>query len=427
MGKIHLALLLLVSSLPVLAFGDSVLTGRVLDARSGVAVSGAVIAVQGGSVRTDAQGRFSLRSRSLALSVKAPGYLRAEVEARDAQLVMLQPFEARALYLSFWAAGSERMRKRILELVEASSLNALVIDAKGDDGQLSYRSSLAMPTEMGAQDIIPIKDLPALLQSLRQRGIYSIARIVVFRDSAMSRARPELALKTPDGALWHDRGGMSWTSPLSPEVRNYNIAVALEAAQAGFDEIHFDYMRFPAAAELGYGGAANEQTRVGAIRSFIRQAAQRLAPYNIPVSVAIFGYALWEMDDIQVGQRLEAIAGWVDYVCPMLYPSSFEFGVPGMGTPMRHPELIVSLSLEQGHRRMEGSGARLRPWLQAFRDYAFDRRNFGDREVWDQTNAADSAGSSGWMIWHPSSRYALSPEVFGELGEVPPRRPAGAP
>jgi hypothetical protein len=236
-----------------------------------------------------------------------------------------------------------------------------------------------------------------------------IARIVTFKDAVLGTARPDLAVHMANGALFHDREGLTWTDPYQAEVRSYNMAIAVEAAKAGFDEVQFDYVRFPdASATLKFIGPADEKGRVNAINEFLSQTHTALAPYNVFDSVDIFGYVGWNLNDTGIGQQLETIVNVVDYVNPMLYPSGFKFGIPRHKNPMATTVDIYStihLTLDSCIMRTHANPKKFRPWLQAFRDYAFDRKVFGPDEISAQIQGADDADSDGWMLWNPHNFY----------------------
>jgi hypothetical protein len=297
------------------------------------------------------------------------------------------------------------LREQALELVERTELNALVIDVKGDNGKIPYRSAVALASGVGAQGPTTIPDVEELMRSLRERGIYTVARIVVFKDLPLASARPELAVKTAGGAVWRDRERLAWTDPFRDEVRDYNVAIAVEAARHGFDEVQFDYVRFPDTKGLVYARPSTRQSRIAAIDDFLVAARAQLASYNVFLSADIFGYVCWNVDDTAIGQRIEELAPLVDYLSPMLYPSSFQFGIPGYRHPVAHPYEIVRLSLERGRARTGLDPLRFRPWLQAFKDYAFDRRPFGAEEIRAQIAAAEDFGAGGWMLWNPHNVY----------------------
>lgn len=271
---------------------------------------------------------------------------------------------------------------------------------------MSYRSAVPLATEIGAQTVITITDLRALLAGLKQKGIYTIARIVVFKDNPLAGHRRDLAVKAGAGRVWRDREGQAWTDPFRREVWDYNIALALEAASHGFDEIQFDYVRFPDAEGPAYAQASTATSRVRAIDGFLAEARRRLVPYNVFLAADVFGYVCWNLDDTGVGQTLDTLGAHLDYVSPMLYPSSFQFGIPGYRNPVSHPYEIVSLTLGRARNRTGLPPVHFRPWLQAFRDYAFDRRPFAAAEIRAQIDAAERFGSNGWMLWNPRNVYS---------------------
>jgi len=384
------------------------LAGRVVDAESGAAIAEAIITADGYAVKAEADGRFAIELSDPKIGIRAPGYERRVIDAETAagNPIRLAPFTPRALYLSFYGIGSATLRNDALKLIRETQLNAVVIDIKGDRGLVAYHSAVPLASEIGAQKTITIPDLPALLQSLHGQGIYTIARIVTFKDDPLAAAHPDWAVKRADGSLFQDREKLRWTDPTRREVWDYNTAIAVEAARAGFDEIQFDYLRFPDDKAMRLSETNNQQVRTRAIAGFLDAARARLAPYNVFLAADVFGYTCWNFDDTGIGQRLEDILPRVDYLSPMLYPSGFQFGIPGYRDPVAHVYEIVRQSLERVRTRTHASPRRIRPWLQAFKDYAFDRRVFDADEIRQQIRAAEEFGSDGWMLWNPRNVYS---------------------
>ena len=386
------------------------LSGRVIDAETHAAIGGATLTVGDHAIMTDDAGRFDIKEAVGVLRVRSPGYSRKEIgpnELGESPIeIRLSPFLPKALYLSFYGIGSTALRNAALRLIREAQLNAVVIDVKGDRGLVAYRSSVPLAAAVGAQRIITIPNLPGLLRTLRQDGLYTIARIVVFKDDPLANARPDLAVRRLDGGIFRDREGLRWVDPTRREVWDYNIAIAAEAAEAGFDEIQFDYLRFPDSKEIRFPVPNTQEARIKAITGFIDAARARLVPYNVFLAVDVFGYICWNLDDTHIGQRLEDILPRVDYLSPMLYPSGFQFGIPGYPNPVAHIYEIVHRSLERIRVRTHVSPRRIRPWLQAFRDYAFDRRQFGAYEIRQQIRAAEDFGTDGWMLWNPRNVYS---------------------
>jgi hypothetical protein len=388
-------------------------TGRVVDATNRTPIADAIVTIASREIRPDSQGVFAVDgSEADVVQARAVGYERASLPLRAFEqpgaAFALKPFRPKALYLSVYGIGDRTLRTAALELLNKTELNALVIDLKGDRGLIPYRSAIALTTEVGAQRVITIPDLPVLMKTLRDRGVYTVARIVLFKDDLLASGRPALALRRPGGAIFRDREGLAWTNPYSREVWAYNIDIAVEAAKAGFDEIQFDYARFPDASGLAYERPWTEENRTAAIDGFFSAARKALTPYNVFLAADIFGYVCWNANDTKIGQNLEHLTAIVDYVSPMLYPSGFQFGIPGYRNPIEHPYQIVHLSLERARERTHASPLHFRPWLQAFRDYAFGGRPFTAGEVRSQIDAVEGFGGAGWMLWNSHNRYSAT-------------------
>ena len=386
-----------------------VFKGTVANATTGKPIEGAFVTLGTTVARTGADGSFEIEGDAGRVGARAYGHGRTDVSSSgllDGKTKILLPsLDPKALYLSFYGIGHAALRNNALRLIDETELNALVIDVKGDRGLIAFKSASKLAAEAGAGKVTTIKDPRALTQSLRQRGVYTIARIVTFKDEPLAAANPDWAVKNGDGEVWRDREGLAWSDPFREEVWDYNIAIAVEAAKHGFDEIQFDYVRFPDAVGLKFSQENTEEARVKAISGFLSRAREKLAPYNVFLAADIFGYVCWNVNDTAIGQRLEDVAEVVDYLSPMLYPSGFSFGIPKYRNPVEYPYEIVSLTLKRAKARTKLPAVRFRPWLQAFRDYAFDKRVFDATEIQRQTDAAEDFGANGWMLWNPRNVY----------------------
>jgi hypothetical protein len=385
--------------------------GKVVDAKTGAGIADATITDGDRMVTSDSDGHFQVNAAGNTVFVRAPGYRAAQYLASDLNRtggpLFLTPFTPKALYLSVYGVGSKALRGAALDLIRKGTLNALVIDIKGDRGLVPYPSEIPLAKVNGSRAITTISDLSAFVNELHSAGIYAIARIVVFKDTPLATTRPDLAVKYANGQLFHDREGLAWTDPFQAEVRDYNIAIAVEAARAGFDEIQFDYVRFPdVSRQLRFAQPTTEASRTKAIEDFLMEARHQLAPFNVYLAVDIFGYVCWNKNDTGIGQQLEDIIKIVDYISPMLYPSCFQYGIPGYSNSVAYPYEIIHNTLENAQKRLHVSPMRFRPWLQAFKDYAFDRRAFDTEEISAQIRAAEDFGSDGWMLWNPRNSYS---------------------
>ncbi|MGB8991314.1 MAG: putative glycoside hydrolase [Desulfobaccales bacterium] len=382
--------------------------GKVIDAQTKAPIEGALVTLGDRVVRTDQNGAFHLEGTGEALKLRAPGYARRRLAMAElgnpASEIALTPFKVKALYLTVYGIASKKLREAALETMKANHLNALVIDIKGDRGFIPFKVNIPLAEEVGAQKTILIKDMPALMASLKEQGLYLIARIVVFKDDPLAAAKPQWAVKR-GGGVFRDRERLRWVDPFRREVWDYNIAIAKVAAELGFDEVQFDYVRCPDKRGVVFSQPSNQDTRTEAVTGFLKAAHQALAPYNVMVAADVFGYVLWNLNDTGIGQKIAEAVKAVDVVGPMLYPSGFQFGIPDYRNPVQHPYEIVYLSLKRAQARTGASPLRFRPWLQAFRDYAFHGGDFTEERMRIQIEAADKFGASGWMFWNPRNIY----------------------
>jgi hypothetical protein len=382
--------------------------GRIIDARTQEPIAGASVTLGATVVRTDENGAFHLEGAGETLKLRAPGYARREIALADLgnpqAEITLTPLKVKALYLTVYGIASRKLREGALETLRRNHMNALVIDVKGDRGFIPFKVDIPLAQEIGAQNTILIKDMPAMMAKLKEQGLYLIARIVVFKDDLLARARPQWAVRR-HGAVYRDRERLRWVDPFRRAVWDYNIAIAKAAAALGFDEIQFDYVRCPDKKGVVFSRPSNQDSRTAAVTGFLKAAHQALAPANVFVAADIFGYVPWNTDDTGIGQKIDAVLSAVDIVSPMLYPSGFQFGIPHYRNPVQHPYEIVYLSLKKAQERTGASPRRFRPWIQAFRDYAFHGGDFAEKRMNIQIKAADKFGASGWMFWNPRNIY----------------------
>ena len=391
-----------------------VVSGKVLDGDR-KPLAGASIVVRGVEVRTDADGAFKLEQvpPEATLLVKLPGFEKASVPpTRGPVEAVLRPQAIKAAYLTYFGFGDRGIRSRVLDLTARTELNAVVVDVKGDRGWIIYPSEVPMAQNIGAQGPATLRDFDGMMADLKSRGIYTIARIVTFKDNVLATARPDLAIMdTRTGKPWIDNEKLAWVDPFQEEVWAYNIALGKEAIRRGFDEVQFDYVRFPTDGKLGaarYAKPNSRETRLPAIAAFLSRARRELGATGAFVAADLFGYTAFNENDTDIGQRIEELAPSLDYICPMVYPSGYHKGIPGYPNPVQVPYRVVHESVRLIRKRAGINVVRVRPWLQDFKDYAFDKRIFGVPEVQAQIRAAEEAGGAGWMLWNPRNDYTGS-------------------
>jgi hypothetical protein len=380
------------------------ITGKVINAQSKKPIEGAIITIGNEVAKSKQDGSFTITGAGENLLLRAPGYERGTFPLKNNMTIALKPFQVKALYLTIYGFSSSKLREDAINVLKKNNMNALVIDVKGDRGYIPFHVDIPMAKQIGAQNLILIKDMPGMLAELKKQNIYTIARIVTFKDNLLASAHPELAVHKGKG-LFTDREGLHWTDPFKKEVWNYNVDIAKAAAKLGFDEVQFDYVRCPDTKGVVFSKPNNMENRTDAISTFLETAHKGLVPYNVMMSADIFGYVLWNLDDTGIGQKIDRALNAVDIVSPMLYPSGFMWGIPNYRNPVQHPYEIVNLTLKRGQERTAVSPLRFRPWLQAFHDYAFHGGDFKEARMQTQIKAAQDFGSSGYMFWNPRNVY----------------------
>jgi hypothetical protein len=384
-------------------------TGRVVDEKK-QPVARASVVNAGKELFTDADGTFALTKPTGSILVKLPGYEKVTLTPRKEPLeVALKPRAIKAAYLTYYGVLDRGIRTRVLDLIAKTELNAVVIDVQGDRSWLLYKSEVPMVAAIGAQGPAVYKEFDALMAELKARNIYTIARIVTFKDNILATARPDLAIMdTRTGKPWIDNEKLAWVDPFREEVWDYKIALAKEAVRKGFDEVQFDYVRFPTDGKLSaakYAKPNTKETRLPTIAAFLEKARKEIGPTGAFVAADVFGYTAFNENDTDIGQRVEELAPNLDYFCPMVYPSGYHKGIPGYRNPVENPYHVVLESVRLTKKRSGTAVVKVRPWLQDFKDYAFDKRIFGVTEIRAQIKGSDDGGGTGWMLWNPRNDY----------------------
>jgi len=328
------------------------------------------------------------------------------------------PAIIRGVYVTSWSASSKKYLEYLDQLFKTTQINTVVIDLKDSSGTIFYNSAAPMVQEYKtSQNIYDIDDL---VRHFHGKGIYVIARINVFNDSALAKARPDLAAYKeaasegqPNHILWQDNLGFYCLDPASKEVQDYNIQLAKDVLSHGVDEVNFDYIRFPSDGninDIAYPVWDGVTLKRDIIKSFFKNIRESLSDSTI--SADLFGQTTTSTDDMGVGQVIESAFLYFDYVCPMVYPSHYVDGFLGYDNPARHPYEVIKYSLDSAVLRREALAkadssqkiGQLRPWLQDFNLKA----NYGAGMVDQEIQATqDSLGESfnGFLLWNAGNYY----------------------
>ncbi|MBI5045389.1 MAG: hypothetical protein HZC14_00025 [Candidatus Niyogibacteria bacterium] len=348
------------------------------------------------------------------------------VKVEPAKVTHLKtPKSVKAIYMTSWVAGTTDWRKSLVNFIDSSELNAVVVDVKDYTGRISFEVSDPEIAALGAPEK-RIPDIGGFIKILHDKNIYAIARISVFQDAFLVKLRSDLAVKTKEGVAWKDYKGISWLDQCSKEVWDYTIKIAREAERVGFDELNFDYIRFPSDGNMknivytfcgdvlgGYqlGGSTSKldlevepPSKADMLEQFFKYLSDNLKDIGVPLSADLFGMVTVNTDDLNIGQVLERAAPYFDYIAPMVYPSHYPKGYNGYKNPADHPYEIVYKGMKMASDRLIADSStpeKLRPWIQDFdlgAIYTAEMVNLQKRAVYD-------AGLTSWMVWDASNKY----------------------
>ncbi len=370
---------------------------------------------------------YELQTAAVAKMVAAP-VVTTPKEPEVAHIKTPEPLKA--IYMTSWVAGTRSIREKLVKIIDETEINALVIDIKDYTGQNALTDG-RMP------------DIKEFIESLHEKNVYVIGRIAVFQDPLFVKERPDLAVKrASDGEVWKDRKGISWLDAAAKEAWERAADLARESYALGFDEINFDYIRFPSDGNMEdiaypfYDKTTTTKPEV--LRQFFAYLDKELSDIPLPISADLFGLTTSAKDDLGIGQILEDAAPYFDYIAPMVYPSHFAAGFEGLKNPAANPYEVIKYSMDEAVKKLNPpdplpaasatatssqatttlqvkpkpkyNPLKLRPWLQDFdlgADYTADM-------VRAQIQATYDAGLTSWMLWDPSNKYtkeALEPAL----------------
>jgi hypothetical protein len=309
------------------------------------------------------------------------------------------PDEIRGVHVTMALASLDGKLDEYLDLTE-QGLTALQLDVKDENGEVGFsRPAVALAARIGAARTY--YDARRAAGKAHARGVYLIGRVVVFEDPVLARERPALAIRRTDGSIWTTSAGLGWVNPYDERVWKYNLDIAEAAVKAGFDEIMFDYVRFPTDGDVSTAvfEPRRSEPRSRTISRFLEYARSRLEPAGARVSAAVFGLSATR--GMGIGQKPRRLAEHLDAIYPMVYPSHYGSGEYGLDDPNAVPGVTVARSLKDFRRALAGRDTQLVPWLQDFslgREYTID-------EVRAQIQAARDLESKGFLLWNPAGLY----------------------
>jgi hypothetical protein len=323
------------------------------------------------------------------------------------------PIPVKGIYMTSYVAGTKDWRENMVKMIDETELNSVVIDVKDYTGRIAFEVSDPVLKATGAVDN-RIPDIKEFIDYLHSKNIYAIARISVFQDAYLVKKRPDLAVKTKSGAVWKDYKGISWLNPVSKEVWDYTIKISKEAEAVGFDELNFDYIRYPSDGnmkDIVLPYAEGVKTKAGSIKLFFKYLSENLADSEnlpagrqVPLSVDLFGFVTTHTDDLNIGQILEDAVPYFDYICPMVYPSHYPKTYMGFSNPADHPYEIISLAMASSTERLlaaSSTPSKMRPWLQNFDLGA----TYTAEMIRKEKQAVYDSGLTSWLLWDPANKY----------------------
>jgi len=346
------------------------------------------------------------------------------------------PVPLKAIYMTQCVAGTPTFRESVVKLIDDTELNAVVIDIRDYSGGIAFPTDDPLLKDM-ISDTCGARDMKAFVERLHEKGIYVIGRITVFQNPYYTKLHPEEAVQKKGGGVWKDRKGLAFVDVGSKPYWETVVALGKASYEIGFDELNFDYIRFPSDGpmnDIAFIWSGNRKKQ-DVLEDFFRYLHEKLHPLGIVTSADIFGMTTTNVNDLNIGQVLEKVSPYFDYVAPMVYPSHYPPQFNGWADPNAHPYDVVKYSMDQAVRRFLATTTvvvlngveplasttpplypkkpwnveKLRPWLQDF-DYG---GNYDIAEVKAQITAVYDAGLTSWMLWAPSNRYtkgALLPE-----------------
>jgi hypothetical protein len=354
--------------------------------------------VVGGVIATHVRGHKTVRAAARAQPAPKPQGLQPRP----------LPAEVRGVHVTMALAGLPGKLNEYVAM-KAAGLNTIELDVKDENGLVGFPVNVPLAHEIGSSK--RYYDAQRAVATIHAAGLYLVGRVVTFEDPLLAAGAPQLAIRRADGSRWLNSAGLGWTNPYDRRVWKYNVDIAAQAAKLGFDEIQFDYVRFPSDGDISqirYPGK-HAQPMGWTVPMFAKYAQGRLKPLGVRISVDVFGLSATR--NLGIGQFPSRIAPYVDAIYPMVYPSHYVSGEYNIIDPDSRPGTTVAYSLRDFRTAVRGHSTKLIPWLQ---DFSL-RRTYTLADVQDQIQAARLEHTKGFMLWNASGLYtvkALSTPAF---------------
>lgn len=308
----------------------------------------------------------------------------------------------KGLYLTAYSAGSPKTLDNIIDLINTTELNAVVIDVKDYSGKVLYDSQISLVNELGLESD-RLGDVEAIIKKLHDNDIYVIARQTVFQDPILAEKKSDWAFKSKNGGLWRDNKGLAWVDTNNKDVWNYNLDIAKEVINFGFDEVNFDYVRFPTDGPMSLLVYTNgEKEKYDVIHEFFQFLNENLGEAPAYLSLDFFGFVMERNDGMSIGQRLEDAVNEVDYIYPMMYPSHYPAGHLGLANPAEYPGIVIENGMIKGLPYFTDTKAQVRPWIQDFNIGAI----YDATKIRAQIDMIEKYSDAGWLLWNAANRYS---------------------
>lgn len=306
----------------------------------------------------------------------------------------------KGIYLTASSANNVKKMDEMIRLLDRTELDAVVIDIKDYTGYVLYDSQIPLVKELKTKRAI-LKNIPELVKKLHDHNIYVIARQTVFQDPILAEKKTAWAMRNKQGGIWHDRKGLSWVDVTRKDLWQYNVDIAKEVIALGFDEVNFDYVRFPTDGNISNAVIPVSKERNAVMAGFYNFLSEQLKDEPAYISLDFFGLVMEDHTGMNIGQKVANATDKVDYISPMMYPSHYAKGHLGLANPAANPGKVIDNGMKKGTPLFVDTHAQLRPWLQAFNMGA----RYGAQNIRAQIDMVEKYPNAGWLLWNAANRY----------------------